>query len=204
MSQNGGTADVESGTKKGLTAEALQQYLAALAEDRDASAERTESILSRFFKVAIVMVCLNVVIAGANIAMITIRPRAVTAVPSTPTQLTAEAIPAASRAMPVMATPAPAADPAPAIEAPISAEVIQPAVSAKPAVAPKPAIAPQEEKKVPLLGPLPVPKAAPAGTPMLARRPARPMGRPTLAKPFLSDEYDDQDDGRSLGPPERW
>lgn len=209
MSQNGDSADTDgAGPSRGLSPEALQQYLAALAEDRDASVERTEGILARFFKVAIVMVCLNVVIAGANVVMILIRPRTVAAAAPVPTPpvATPYAEPPTPAAIPVLATPAPAVAPIPAAETPGSSTAAQPAVSAKPAMAPKPAAAPQPEKKVPLLGPLPAPKPAATGVPMLARRPARPpAGRVMLAKPFLSaDEYEDPDDGRPLGPPERW
>jgi hypothetical protein len=208
MSQTGEIADMDgAGTKGGLTAEALQRYLATLAEDRDASAERTEGILARFFKVAIVMVCLNVVIAGANVAMILVRPRVVTNAPPAPTSMPAgtEPFTGPPSAPPVVSPPACAAEP----PAPSTLETAAPpssAVSTKPAAPLKPALAPtQPEKKVPLLGPLPVPKAAATGAAMLAKRPTRPAGRLGLVKPFLSDEDVDQDgDDRPMGPPERW
>jgi hypothetical protein len=82
MSQKREAADGnEDEAKESPTLESLQQYLAAQAEERDAAAERTQNVLARFFKVAIVIVCLNVVIAGANVAMIAIRPSSPPALP---------------------------------------------------------------------------------------------------------------------------
>lgn len=207
MSQSRGTADRDG---EGLSPEALQQYLAALAEDRDASVERTEGILSRFFKVAIVMVCLNVVIAGANIAMVLIRPRTVAVATPAPTvpappPVAAQPPQPTPPVAPVQTTPAVAVESEPSIQAPVSPTEVQPTVSPKPALAPKPAVAPQPAKKVPLLGPLPTPRPATVGAPMLARRPAKPVGREMMNKPFLStEEYEADDDGPPLGPPERW
>lgn len=209
MSQGCDTADLNGeGSNKGLTAEALQRYMVALAEDRDASAERTEGILARFFKVAIVMVCLNVVIAGANVAMILVRPHAVATPPpaATPgrTETTTETPTAPAVITPAACAAAPASSSetqAPVAPMPASNS----AVSDTPATSPKPEAAPIEtDKKVPLLGPLPTPKVATAGVPMLARRPARPIGRPSLGKPFLSDDDDQSGDESPLGRPERW
>jgi hypothetical protein len=53
-----------------LTLETLNRYLAAAAEDRDAAEERSSQVIARFTKLTIAMMCLTMVIAGANVAMI--------------------------------------------------------------------------------------------------------------------------------------
>jgi hypothetical protein len=193
MSQKCGTVDGDAGeTKKALTLEALQRYL---AEDRDAAADRTESILARFFKVGIVIVCLNVVIAGANVAMIMIRP-------STPRVITVTA-PAMAPAPPPVVQPArpaelPLATPEP--QAPLAEQ--PPAALAMPALPPAPATVKPPEKRVPLLGPLP---SNPRSLPVLAKRPTQMLARPPLPKPYLSaEDADEEADDRPSPPPERW
>ena len=53
-----------------LTLETLNRYLAAAAEDRDAAEERSSQVIARFTKLTIAVMCLTMVIAGANVAMI--------------------------------------------------------------------------------------------------------------------------------------
>lgn len=167
------------------TLESLQRILTAQAEDQELATERAMGILHRFFKVAVVIVALNIVIAAANVATIVIRPDRSKAAP---------AMPAASPA-PVTA-PVTAPAPSPSCEAQ-SAMVAEPALPS-PVLAPAPPAAepaPQPERRVPLLGPLPVLKPAP----LAVKRPAalvaaRPMAA-LKARP---------DDGDDAAPPERW
>ena len=53
-----------------LTLETLNRYLATAAEDRDAAEERSSQVIARFTKLTIAVMCLTMVIAGANVAMI--------------------------------------------------------------------------------------------------------------------------------------
>jgi hypothetical protein len=53
-----------------LTVETLNRYLAVAAEDREAAEERSAEVITRFTKLTIAMMCVTMVIAGANVAMI--------------------------------------------------------------------------------------------------------------------------------------
>jgi hypothetical protein len=53
-----------------LTIETLNRYLTAAADDRDAAEERSSQVITRFTRLTIAMMCLTMVIAGANVAMI--------------------------------------------------------------------------------------------------------------------------------------
>ena len=160
-----------------LTMEAVNRYLAAAAEDREAAEERSAEIIARFSKLTIAMMCVTMVIAGANVAMI-IRQ-------SSPTQ------PQSSVAQP----------PAVVLTRPAETPVV--VVPAAPPVLPAPAPPeplPRPAEKVPLLGSPPTPRArqvfAP-GPPRLARTtPPRPL-------PLLSARSIDTDSHESTSV-ERW
>jgi len=62
-------ADLPREAKANVEAEALDRFLAA-AEERDASQQHTAGMVARYFKLTLAMVCLNVVIAGASVAML--------------------------------------------------------------------------------------------------------------------------------------
>jgi hypothetical protein len=187
-----------SNETKDAVLESVQQYLAALAEDRDEAAERTHGIVARFFKVAVAIVCLNVVIAGANIAMILFRQ------PSSGPSAAAPA-PVAAAALP--AEPAPAEPAKPPVENRIPDDI---AASSKlesnvPVAPEKPVVPQAPERRVPLLGTPPSTRTtSPVRTAaVLAARPLHSVPRPAIiAKPYLADEEDT--DELSLARPERW
>ena len=62
-------ADQHEEAKANVKAEVLDRFLAA-AEERDASQQHTAGMVARYFKLTLAMVCLNVVIAGASVAML--------------------------------------------------------------------------------------------------------------------------------------
>ena len=172
--------------------ESLQRILTAQAEDQELATERAISLLGRFFKLALVIVGLNVVIAGANLIMIVARPR----VNVVPTVTAVQPAPEAPRVPP----PAPPEE----VQLPALAQVAPDPVVTPPAPATPPspakAASPQSEKRVPLLGPLP---AAKPMAMMQARRPAALAVKPTKLLANAPAD-DDDDDGRPLAPPERW
>lgn len=137
-----------------LTVETLNRYLAVAAEDREAAEERSAEVITRFTKLTIAMMCVTMVIAGANVAMI-IRQSSVT-----------------QHAAVVVPQP---------VEAPIvTAPPVQPVLPAP--VPPESRELPQPAEKIPLLGSPPSPRArqAPAPTPRLART-APPRPQPLLS-----------------------
>jgi hypothetical protein len=182
-----------SNAKRDELLETLQQSLATLAEDRDASAERTQGIVARFFKVAIAIVCLNVVIAGANIAMILFRTESAPAAPVPPP---VAALPQA---------PAPTEPQVPAAEDHLSDETASPKPQSTVPPAPeKPATPPATERRIPLLG---APSSTKAVSPVrtaaiLAVRPAHSVARAVVTKPYLAAE--ENADDLALARPERW
>lgn len=163
-----------------LTLDALKSYLEAESEDRWAAEERAQSLLARLFKLAIAMVCLNVVIAGANVAMIALRPSAHPIVVPAPPAPQPAATTANVRAGEPTAPAAPAS-----LYTPLEVPVPEPAP-----------LAPPVEKKTPLLGPLLGPSKP--SLVVAARRPARPQVMPSKAA--LTPDLDDDLGGR----PERW
>jgi hypothetical protein len=198
MSQNCATVDGDAGeAKKALTLESLQRYLASQAEEREAAADRAESILARFFKVGIVIVCLNVVIAGANVAMILIRPSSPHVLPP-PVSAAVVAEPTRPAAAPQM--------PAPEPQVKVAAQVQPAPPQATPALPTPAAVAKLPEKRIPLLGPLP---SSPRSSPIVVKRSTQPLVRPALAKTMVAaeDAAEDADEGpdeRPSSPPERW
>ena len=160
-----------------LTMEAVNRYLAAAAEDREAAEERSAEIIARFSKLTIAMMCVTMVIAGANVAMIIRQSGA--AQP----QLSAAQPPAVVLPRPVE-TPALVGPPAPPI---------------LPAPAPpEPREPPRAEEKIPLLGSSPRARRVFApGPPRLARTaPPRPQ-------PLLSASSIDRDSSEPTAT-ERW
>ena len=171
----------------------LQRCLTEEADRREVAGQRIETIFVRVFRVMLVMVCLNMVIAGANVAMIATRSSASRQATSPPPTQSVSAAPIAGAttqpapAVPqvVANPPAPAPTP-PATEAPALA-LIQPASA---------------DKKVRLLGPL---ASSSRPGPVLARRQTRAPVKPrgvALGFPVADEDYE-TDDAPS-GPVERW
>ena len=121
MSQQGETGDAtrdEGEPAEQLTVETLNRYLAAAADDREAAEERSAQIITRFTKLTMAMLCVTMVIAGANVAMMFQRSSAAQPVvvmqPPPPVQ-------------PVAVVPARPAEPHASVEPPMSPEAAAPA-----------------------------------------------------------------------------
>lgn len=154
-------ADAE--VKAAISAETLDRMLAAEAADREVSEHRTADMVGRYFKLTLAMVCANMVVAGANVAMLLRRP------PETRT---------------IVTMPAPAPAPAPATVAIPSVPVVAPPpVVVPPPVAPAPSVPLLgSPAKPPLLG-------APAKTPLLGK--AAPAKRaPRAARAPLDRSFE--------------
>jgi len=166
------------------TLEALNRYLEAAAEDREAAEERSSQVIARFTKLAIAMMCVTMVIAGANVAMIikqSSTPQPIVMAPppvETPTVVV-------QSAQPVMPAPAPALAPLESVDSPPSPPPPRPAA------------------KIPLLGSPPAarPRPAPAAT---APRMARTTITPPRTQPLLSVRNTDDNDARESAAVERW
>lgn len=169
-----------------LTLETLNRYLAVAAEDREAAEERSSQVIARFTKLAIAMMCVTMVIAGANVAMIikqSSTPQPIVMAPppvETPTVVV-------QSAQPVMPAPAPALAPL---------ESVDPLPSSLPPP-PRPAA------KIPLLGSPPAarPRPAPGAT---APRMARTTITPARPQTLLSVRNADDNDARESAAVERW
>ena len=180
MSQQDETGEADghnADTAGQLTLDALNRYLATAAEDREAAEERSAQVITRFTKLTIAMMCVTMVIAGANVAMI---------------------ISQSSNPQPVVMAPPP-------VETPTL--VVQPAQPALPAPAPVPAPLesldpPQPAAKIPLLGSPPTARPRPAPAAM-APRMARATIPPPRPQPLLSVRNTDND-ARETGAVERW
>lgn len=177
MSEQDGTgeADRDSGAASAqLTAETLNRYLAAATEDRDAAEERSSLVIARFTRLTIAMMCVTMVIAGANVAMIL--------------RMSSPAQPAA------VASPRP-------VETPTV--VVQPAQPVLPAPVPTESReSPPPPEKIPLLGSPPNSKdrQAPAAG---GARLARTTTSPPRSQPLLSVRNVDHD-ARGSASVERW
>lgn len=113
-------AEAPANTGAAVSAERLERLLAAEAAEREVSEERTTDLVGRYFKLTLAMVCLNMVVAGANVALLFRRPaevRTVVTVPApalpppvaqTPVVPVPEAAPAALAPTPVPSVPVPA------------------------------------------------------------------------------------------------
>lgn len=183
MSQQAESGESEnSGTEAAgpPTLEVLNRYLAAAAEDREAAEERSAQVIARFTKLTIAMMCVTMVIAGANVAMIISQsgaPQPVVIAPPPPVEM-----------RPVVVQPA-----QPVLPAPEPAPELEPLESIDP---PRPAA------KIPLLGSPPAarPRPAPAVT---APRMARTAITPPRPQPLLSVvNTDDDEPGPAVV--ERW
>ncbi len=194
-----GTSNAVEGQET-LTVESFQHYLDTEAERREAAAEQTQGIIARFFKMTVVLVGLNMVIAGANVAMIITRSghseSTPAAQPSTPTPTptaTAPTSPTSSEAMAPAGQSPQSAEPEPS---PQENATSQPVPTAKPLV---------PEKRIPLLGPLPStlrPVAGPAVA--LVRQPIHAQVKVAASKSALAVKDDDSDDDGRPHPVERW
>jgi hypothetical protein len=174
-----------------LSQEALEQRLAAEMAAREVSEQRTTDLLARYFKVTLVMVGLNMLLAGASVAtLIKFASRTQTVVVTQP---------------PLSPPPAPARPPA-APAAPAVVQAVSPPVPAAPAEAARPA--PPPPAKVPLLGAPPRVAAKPATLSSPARSaPARSarasiMPAPRTPATFAQKAIEEDDSGPTHT--ERW
>jgi len=150
---------------KGPTRETLEQRLAAEAGARQDSEQRTTDVLARYFKVTLVMVGLNMLVAGASVATLikfATRTQTVVVTGSPPPP------PAPLPAPPVV-------EKAPAIEPPVSPAAARALARDRPPV-------PSPPPKIQLLGGPFRPATKPAPLPSPARS-ARAPGMPTPKKP---------------------
>jgi hypothetical protein len=150
-----------------LTLETLNRYLATAAEDRDAAEERSSQVIARFTKLTIAVMCLTMVIAGANVAMIIRQSNTVQPI--------------------VVAPPRP-------VETPTV--LVQPAQPILPAPVPtEPREPPRPAEKIPLLGSSPSTKVrqAPLPGPQRLVRAASP--RPQALLSARSVENDSRESG---------
>lgn len=167
------------------TLEALNRYLAAAAEDREAAEERSEQVIARFTKLTIAMMCVTMVIAGANVAMIIRQsgaPQAVVMALPPPTETPTVVV---QPAQPVLPAPAPAPAPFESVN------------STPPPLPPRPAA------KTPLLGSPPAARPRPNPT-ATAPRMARATTTPPRPQTLLSVRNTDDNDAREPAVVERW
>ena len=138
-----------------LTLDTLNRYLAAAAEYREAAEERSAEVIARFSKLTIAMMCVTMVIAGANVAMIIRQSNA--------PQPVIVAAPRPAETPPLIVQPTP-----PALPAPVPSE---PRETSPPA------------EKIPLLGSPPSPRPKQAPTPGATRlvRTIPPRPQPLLS-----------------------
>jgi len=162
-----------------LTVETLNRYLAAAAEDREAAEERSAEIIARFSKLTVAMMCVTMVIAGANVAMI-IRQ-------SSTTQ------PQLSAAQP------PAVAPPRTVETPVVVAPAAPPVLPTP-MSPAQPESPRPAEKIPLLGSPPSARARQTFAPVPPRFARTAPPRP---QPLLSARSVDNNPHES-GTAERW
>jgi hypothetical protein len=162
-----------------LTVETLNRYLAVAAEDREAAEERSAEIIARFSKLTIAMMCVTMVIAGANVAMIirqssTTQPQLSAAQPPAvaPPRAVETPVVVAPAAPPVLPTPVPPAQPEP----------------------------PRTAEKIPLLGSPPSARARQTFAPVPPRFARTAPPRP---QPLLSARSVDNNPHES-GTAERW
>jgi hypothetical protein len=163
---------------------ALEERLAAEVAAREVSEQRTTDILARYFKVTLVMVGLNMLVAGASVATL---------------------IKFASRTQTVVVTqsaPPPAPLPPPVVEKAPAPPPVAPAAAALPADAPSPV--PSRPPKLQLLGgpPRPVAKpAAPVASARVVRAPVMPAPKKTITFAARAAEDDAPEPPRLT---ERW
>jgi hypothetical protein len=162
-----------------LTVETLNRYLAVAAEDREAAEERSAEIIARFSKLTIAMMCVTMVIAGANVAMI-IRQSSTTQPQLSAAQPPAVALPRAVETPVVVAPAAP-----PVLPTPV------------PPAQPEP---PRTAEKIPLLGSPPSARARQTFAPVPPRFARTAPPRP---QPLLSARSVDNNPHES-GTAERW
>jgi hypothetical protein len=178
---SGMTAEPE--TKSDVVSrESFNRFLAVEAEEREASEERTSTILARYFKLTLAMACLNMVVAGVSVALLF----------SFSTSLKTVVVTAA--AAPVVAVPTPAPAPpqvAPAPAPPVETDAVAPVAAPAPA-------------KMHLLGePLPAAPKRAVATPLV--RTPRPAVKPASAKPrMIATDADDESPTLASRATERW
>jgi hypothetical protein len=149
-----------------LTMETLGRYLDREVSEREASEERTSTLLARYFKLTLVMAALNMLVAGTSVAMLFKHP-------DSPQPIVVAA--PASQVAPVVAPPSQPVERAP-LESPPATPI------AAPAPLPVPPSAASSPAKIPLLGQplLPAVKRAPVSYPARMPRVASKPSPTTL------------------------
>ena len=157
---------------------ALGPWLASEAARRAASEERTADTLGRYFKATVAILCLNMVVGGANVAVSFMNagePRTVVVTQPAPTagsQATPASAPSLSGTLPA------ATDPSSQASTPTT-----PPLAATPPPSPVPLLG-----KVPRLGKPGEPDARPSRSPAVTR-PARAVTTPArIRPPTVTDE----------------
>jgi hypothetical protein len=185
----------------GVSAEALDRLLAAEVAEREIGERRTTSLLGRYFKLTLALACLNMVVAGVNVAMLFGQPREIRTVVTVP-------VPAAPAPVSTPALAQPAAAPA----APVvpAAEAAPPAAASKmPLLGPAPKLTP----KTPLLGKAPAARRAPRApkAPLLdnpaelpSAEPARAVAGPDRTGQVLTAKLSDEHSAEDSSLAERW
>jgi hypothetical protein len=187
--------------RAGVSAETLERMLAAEAAEREVSEQRTSDLVGRYFKLTLAMVCANMVVAGANVAMLFRRPAATHTVVTMPAPAPAAVAPPApvvptAPAVVVVPPPAQVAQPEPLLGSPAKAPLL--GAPAKPALLGKattPRRAPRVDK-VPLLG---KPAAEPSNS---ASEPARAVASPSRGGSVLTARLADERSDPPIA--ERW
>jgi len=183
------TQDVEAGPDRApadgpldgsqvLTVETLGRYLAEEASRRKDSEEHTTTVLARYFKLTLVLAGLNMLVAGASVALLFSRSDRVQTVVVAPQAL--PTVPASSQPPKSAQVPLQPTEPLDSVPAP---------------VAPLPA-------KIHLLG---QPPSTPRPTSVaVATRTARAGSRPLPSKPMAIARSADDDAPEPGGRTERW
>jgi hypothetical protein len=172
----GGVGDSLAEQREDALETTLAPWLAAEATRRDASEQRTADMVAHYFKLTLAILCLNMVVGGANVAALFVRSGELRTV------VVAQPAPAQPPAM-----PAPLPSPAPQAAAAVSPA--SPAFSATlPATQPSPT--PSSVNEVPLLGKAPLlgkparPAASPGRAPEVGR-PVRAVTPPPKTRPVF-------------------
>ncbi len=204
------TADADAGryeeTKTDANAEPLHHFLATEGEEREVGEQRTTGMVARYFKLTLAMVCLNVVVAGTNVAMLfshSGETRTVVVAPAPASVLPAPAGPIAE--CPPVASPAPPVSVVPS--APASAGLPQTSPPAekvplpgRPPLLGKPAL----QRRAPLSA-RPATAIARSRSEPEALRPAHAAPIPPKTRPVLSARIIDEDPvAEDSRPVERW
>jgi hypothetical protein len=203
-----GETEARTTAMTGVSAETLERLLAAEASEREVTEQRTTDLVGRYFKLTLAMVCLNMVVAGANVALLFRRPPEVRAIVTSP-------VPAPPPPVAPAAAPAPAPAPAVAVpgtpepQAPIAAEKIPLlGTPSKPPLLGTPIKDPALGKAAPVKraraakAPVMADPDGESGTFRPAPEPVRAVGSPLRAGSVLTAKLAEPADDARM--PERW